>query len=132
MPEPAPSPVQHSTRIAWLVAGWFCFGVGLLGFALPGLPTTGPMLLALACFSKGSKRLHSWLLNHKTFGPSLRQWEEERTIPFKAKITALVMMCCSLGIILTLAPLPPWGRTATAFLIVIGMGVVICVPHQRG
>lgn len=132
MTQDPPIKIPNKTaRYLWLTLGWICFGIGALGVLLPGLPTTGPMLLALACFSKGSDRLHQWLLNHNLFGPTLRQWQEERTMPLRAKIIALLMMCGSLVLICTLSSLPPWGLAATLVLLLIGMGVVLCIPHRR-
>jgi uncharacterized membrane protein YbaN (DUF454 family) len=120
---PQPKPVKGTARIAWLAAGWFCFGVGAVGIVLPGLPTTGPLLLALFCFSKGSTHLRNWLLEHKVFGPSLRHWEERRTMPLKAKLLALLMMCGSIAMVLAFAPFPRWGHAAVVGLIVVGMVV---------
>ena len=116
-------------RLAWLAAGWLFFGVGIVGVALPGLPTTGPMLLALACFARGSERLHGWLLNHRVFGPPLRRWQQHRVISIRAKITAISMMAGSFAYTVWLSPLPRWGVIAVGGLIVVGVAVVLRVPH---
>jgi uncharacterized protein len=71
--------------------------LGIIGIFLPLLPTTPFLLLAAACFARGSERLHGWLLNHRLFGAYLRAWEEGRGIPARAKALALVMMWSSLG-----------------------------------
>lgn len=70
--------------------------LGILGIFLPLLPTTPFLLLASACFARGSDRLHHWLLNHGAFGRYLRDFEEGRGIPLRAKIVASVMMWGSL------------------------------------
>jgi len=70
--------------------------LGILGIFLPLLPTTPFLLLASACFARGSPRLHGWLLSHRLFGPYLRDFEEGKGIPRKAKILAMVMMWTSL------------------------------------
>ena len=123
---------EGAVRVAWLAAGWLLFGIGLIGVVLPGLPTTGPMLLALACFSKGSDRLHSWLLNHRIFGPPLRRWQQTHTIPLSAKITALLMMVGSIGIVYFFSGLSLAWRLGFIALIVVGMVVVVGqVCHAR-
>jgi len=129
---PTPSSSSRLPKYLWLALGWICFALGVIGVVLPGLPTTGPMLLALACFSKGSDRLRNWLLEHRLFGPPLKRWHEERTIPFKAKVMALLMMTLSGAGILWMAPFPDWGKAAVLLLIVIGMAVVIRIPHETG
>lgn len=124
------SPGARTRRIAWLAAGWACFAFGAIGAVLPGIPTTGPMLLALACFAKGSPRLHAWLLNHRVFGPPLQRWQRDRMIPLKAKVLAVSMMSASLAYVALWSPLPPWAVVAVAVLIAIGATVVLRLPHR--
>ncbi|MBW2541236.1 MAG: YbaN family protein [Deltaproteobacteria bacterium] len=81
------SAVQKSILIAF---GLLCVGLGVLGMFLPVLPTTPLLLLALACFARSSERLHGWLLSHGTFGPVLKNWHETRSMPRRAKVSALV------------------------------------------
>jgi uncharacterized membrane protein YbaN (DUF454 family) len=66
--------------------------VGVIGIFVPLLPTTPFILLASACFARSSARLHNWLRNHGTFGRLLRDWEDGRGIPLRAKILATIMM----------------------------------------
>lgn len=71
--------------------------IGLIGIVVPGLPTTIFLILAAACFANSSPTLHDKLINHKWFGPILKNWQETRSIPKKAKIIALVMIAISYG-----------------------------------
>ena len=61
-------------RRLWTIAGWTAFGFGVLGVALPLLPTVPFMLLAAFCFARGSDRFHHWLMNHSRFGPQIHDW----------------------------------------------------------
>ena len=75
-----------------LITGHLFLMLGLVGAILPIIPTTPFLLLAVFCYSKSSHRLHGWLLNHKYFGPPLRDWEKSGAISLKAKIIATVMI----------------------------------------
>ena len=66
----------------------FVFLAGL-GVLIPGLPTTIFLILAAACFAKSSPKLYKLLLDNKVFGPMIKNWQETRTIPKKAKRLAL-------------------------------------------
>jgi len=59
------------------------------------LPTTPFVLLAAFCFSRSSERCERWLLNHRHFGPMVRDWREHRAIPWRAKCIAWAMMAAS-------------------------------------
>ena len=82
----------------FLVLGATCFALGAIGAFLPLLPTTPFMILAAYCFSKGSHRAHSWLLKNRWFGPTLRQWEEDRSIDPMTRRKALLAMAIALTI----------------------------------
>ena len=88
--------------------GWVFFGLGVAGTVLPVLPTTPFMLLALWAFSSSSARFHAWLWNHRTFGPPLRRWSEERTIAPGVKAFALVSLAASFGWMVFYVRPPAW------------------------
>lgn len=72
--------------------------LGVLGVFLPVLPTTPFMLLAAACFARSSRRIHHWLLNNPTFGPIIDEWHTYRSIPYRAKRIALLLIALSFGV----------------------------------
>ncbi|NUO85352.1 MAG: YbaN family protein [Cupriavidus sp.] len=92
-----PSHRQCVLRAAWVALGGLCLLLGVVGIFLPVLPTTPFVLLAAACFARGSQRFHEWLLGHPRFGPLVSDWQRHRSIPFKAKCLALSMMWLSMG-----------------------------------
>ena len=79
------------SKIILLALGWICVSLGFIGIFVPGLPTTIFLIIALWAFTKSSKTLRLWLLNHKRFGPLLRNWETHKVVPKKAKITMVVL-----------------------------------------
>jgi len=66
--------------------------LGAVGVFLPLLPTTPFLLLAAACFVRSSKRLHSWLMNHKWFGPFIYNYRTYKAIPRKTKIISIALL----------------------------------------
>lgn len=72
-------------KLFWLIGGFLALGLGMLGVALPLLPTVPFLLLAELCFSKSSERLHLWLTNHRVFGPPIEDWRQRGAIHRRAK-----------------------------------------------
>lgn len=70
--------------------------LGFIGIFLPLLPTTPFLLLSAILFSKGSKKLHDWLINHKLFGKYIYEFTVEKAIPLNAKIISISMMWLSI------------------------------------
>ena len=66
--------------------------MAILGILLPLLPTTPFLLLAAACYAKGSKRFYNWLLNNKFFGKYITNYREGRGIPIKSKIITISLL----------------------------------------
>lgn len=83
-------------RLLWAVAGIVCVVLGLLGMALPLLPTTPFMILAAICFARGSDRLHRWLVGHPRFGPAIRDWNRHGAIAPGTKVLAAAAMVLAL------------------------------------
>lgn len=76
-------------KILYVLLGLFFVGLGALGVVLPILPTTPFLLLALACFSKGSKRFQTWFVNTKLYQNNLEDFVVTRTMTFKNKVRIL-------------------------------------------
>ena len=73
-------------RLILLGIGWVCVGLAFIGVFVPGIPTTIFLIVALWAFARSSKVFHSWLLNHKKFGPILNNWQTHKVVPPRAKI----------------------------------------------
>ncbi|ESR24577.1 YbaN family protein [Lutibaculum baratangense] len=85
-------------RLIWLGLGWLSVSLGVLGIALPLLPTTPFLLLAAYSFARSSQRFHDWLVEHPRLGPPIRDWREHGAIRRRAKVAAMVALAAALGI----------------------------------
>jgi len=83
---------EHTKRALFLFLGWLSIAVGIAGIFLPIIPTTPLAILAAWFFSRSSVRWHTWLLQHRIFGPTIATWEAHGVISQKAKILATTMM----------------------------------------
>jgi uncharacterized protein len=82
-------------RYFWILLGWIFFGIGITGLFLPLLPCTPFMILATFCFSKGSEKLHQWILGLPRVGPMVRDWEDKGVIRLRAKLLSTLVICAS-------------------------------------
>ena len=78
-------------KYVWIIAGLLFLGLGVLGVALPILPTTPFVLASLFCFAKGSDRMHRWLLSTKLYQKHVKKFNETRMMTLKEKITILAV-----------------------------------------
>jgi len=107
------------TRLLWWLLAYASLGLGIVGIVVPGLPTVPFVLLAAFAAARGSRRLHSWLLAHRRFGPLIRDWEREGAVSRRAKRLAIAMMAlCAVVMFLTA---PKWWMAAigTAIMAVV-------------
>ena len=75
-----------------VVIGFASLFLGIIGIAVPLLPTTPFLLLSAACFLRGSDRLYQWLMNNRLFGSYIRNYQEHKAIPLKTKILAISLL----------------------------------------
>ena len=83
-------------KMAWMGLGFLSLGVAYIGVVMPGIPFSIPAVFAAYCFAKSSDRMHTWLYNHKLFGPFLTNWETKKVFPLKAKYMMLGFMAFAL------------------------------------
>jgi uncharacterized protein len=83
-------------KLFWNIAGTMFVGLGVLGAMLPLLPTTPFLLLAAACYVRGSERLYNWLMNNRYLGTYIRNFREGRGMPLRSKIIAIAVLWASL------------------------------------
>ena len=109
------------------IAGTVALLLGIVGIFLPLLPTTPFIILASACYMRGSGRMHHWLINQRHLGPYLRNYHAGRGIPLRAKIVALACMWTSLTVSIWFVPYF-WAKLV---LVLTGLGVTIYLIRIR-
>lgn len=88
-------------RLLYL-SGWLAMIVAGIGIFLPLVPTTPLVLLAAACFSCSSEKMHRILLRSRIFGPYIENYKNKQGISVGAKaraITALWLLLCISAVI---------------------------------
>jgi uncharacterized protein len=114
-------------RLLFTILGTLFLLVGLLGFVLPLLPATPFLLLASACYVRGSPALHGWLMHKTSVGTYITNIKEHRGMPRKAKIMTIAVLWASL--------LFSISRTDTmlldATLLMVGLGVTALIVRLK-
>ena len=85
-------------RTFYLCLGYASLALGVLGIALPLLPTTPFIILAAWCFARSSSALAAWLYSHPRFGAALSDWRDQRAISWRGKTIALASLAASYAI----------------------------------
>jgi len=76
--------------------GTVSLALGVLGVFLPLLPATPFLLLASACYVRGSERLHRRLMGNRLLGGYIRNFQKGRGIPLRAKVLTVALLWASL------------------------------------
>lgn len=89
---------QHSVELTgfrkyfYLVSGVILVAIGVIGIFLPVLPTTIFLILASACFVKGSPKANEWLRNHKILGMYIKNYQDGTGLTLKAKVINIFLL----------------------------------------
>ena len=79
-------------RLLWTAAGTLSLAVGVVGIILPVLPTTPFVLIAAACYLRGSKRMYDKLVKNRYFGGYLRDYMEGRGVSKRATVVSITSL----------------------------------------
>jgi hypothetical protein len=107
------------TRHVWMACGLTMVGLGIIGVALPILPTVPFLLLAAFCFARSRPDWAQRLYDHPQYGPSLVAWRDKRAISRPAKLSAIGAM--TVGVVFTWFTVGwPWVLISLAALLLVG------------
>lgn len=108
-------------RVVYASLGLACCCLGIFGVFVPGLPTTIWILLAIFFFGRSSPRYYNWIMNHRLFGPLIRDWKSGLGITRRAKFFAIFSI--TFGI--TTSVLLISNGITRILLVFIGLAVII-------
>jgi uncharacterized membrane protein YbaN (DUF454 family) len=117
---------SRPVRAVFLVLGTLFVVLGVIGIVVPVLPTTPFLLLAAACYARGSQRCYDWLLANPTFGPLIREWRQHRAIPWRTKIYAIALMSATLAASIVFFVQPVWLK---ALLATMGVALALWLAN---
>lgn len=109
-------------RYAYLISGVLLVVIGTIGIFLPLLPTTIFLILASACFVKGSPKANEWLKNHKLLGGYIDNYQNKSGFTRTAKIANIIALWTSITLSAVLLTDELYIRI---ILLVIAIGVTI-------
>lgn len=104
----------------WWVCAYVALGLGIVGVVVPLMPTTVFILIAAYCAARGSDTLHRKLLEHRVFGPMIRDWQATGSVSRKAKYMAIGSMAVCAVILFLVTPKWWIATIGTAIMAIIG------------
>jgi uncharacterized membrane protein YbaN (DUF454 family) len=114
-------------RQLWFVLGLICLGLAVIGYILPVMPGTTFLLISAFCFAKSSKKWHDKLINNKSFGPIIKDYQEGKGMTRKVKITAITTVVASISISMYFAS----NFYVGIFLLLCAAFAIVCILKQK-
>lgn len=102
----------------WWFVGFAGLGLAIVGTLLPIMPTVPFLIVAVYGFNRSSPRFHAMIMNHKVFGPQIREWNEHRAIDPKVKAFVVISMAIGLCVSFFLLAMHLWLIQLTVLTLV--------------
>ncbi|NNC91021.1 MAG: YbaN family protein [Acidimicrobiia bacterium] len=118
-------------RVLYTALGLLFLVLGFLGVGVLGIPTFDFILLAAFFFAMGNERLHDWIINHRLFGPMIRDYRAGRGFTRRMKVTGVVAVTASFALTIGLGVRNVY---AGAGLVVLAAGIcwyIVSRPTKR-
>jgi uncharacterized membrane protein YbaN (DUF454 family) len=118
-------------RLVLITLGTVFLVFGLIGLVVPGLPTTPFLLLSAAFYVRSSRRLYSWLLNHKVFGKIIRDFRENKSISLRSKVISIITMWSMILLSVLVFVDNLYVKITISALGAIGTVVLLLIPTSK-
>lgn len=115
-----------------IAGGTISLTLGMVGIFIPVLPTTPFLLLAAACYARGSQRFYDWLITNRLFGAYIRSYREGRGLPVKVRAFTIIMLWLTIGVTVALFIYEDWLKIVLlAIAVVVTVHVASLRPKNR-
>lgn len=88
--------MNRTRRIIYIVFGTFFLLLGAIGIFIPLLPTTPFWLLTCWFYIRSSNRLYDRVMSNRYFGPYIKNFVVDKSIPLRSKIISISIMWLSM------------------------------------
>lgn len=118
-------------KILYVFAGTFFLAIGAIGVVIPVLPTTPFLLLAAACYIRGSDRLYHWMINNSIFGKFIRNYKEGRGITLRNKALTMVFLWITISYSALFIVNRPLIKGLLFFIAIVVSAHILLLPTYR-
>lgn len=105
-------------RILFILIGFLSLILAIIGIFLPVLPTVPFLLLSSWCFTKSSKKFHSWFKSTSIYKNHLESFEKEKSMTMSSKIKILFITTAMLLFVILKYDILPMRITIIALLLI--------------
>ena len=109
-------------KILLITCGTICVALGVLGLFVPLLPTTPFLLLAAACYARGSENLYHWLLSNRWFREYISNYRAGKGVSLRRTAIAIALLWLTIGYSAIFAVSLWWVRL---MLLAVAVGVTV-------
>ena len=104
----SPEKLTRLQRFKWNFLGTLALILGIIGMALPVMPTAPFVLAAAACYLRGSRTMYCWLTTNRFFGPIVSDYLNGKGVSWGLKLLSITFLWASLSFSFLFFELPPW------------------------
>ncbi|MBL7666078.1 MAG: YbaN family protein [Bacteriovoracaceae bacterium] len=113
-----------------ITLGLLSLVVGIIGIAIPVLPTAPFVILAAFLFSKSSPELYQWILRTKYLGALVKDWNENGVIRPRAKILCTILIMISVVSSFISIDLELWQQVTILLVVGAVLSFVLTRPSH--
>jgi uncharacterized protein len=117
-------------RGVYIALGWLCVVSGMIGVVVPGWPTTIWIILATFFFARSSPRFYNWVMNHRIFGPLIRDWRDGKGMTVRAKTIAVTTIVATITLSIALLSVT-WVRLLLLAIMIALCTYLLRLPTKR-
>jgi hypothetical protein len=102
-------------KVLLILIGTISVILGIIGMALPILPTTPFLLLAAACYMNASPKMYRWLVGNKYLGTYIKNYRDGRGMAKRDKIITIASLWIGISLSIYLISLD-WVKILLFFI----------------